>query len=74
MLCARSADSTSRPSRGQGQIEQHQVEGFSSGSIEGALAGSFDRHLVLLRLKPLAQRVGDLRFILDDQHFHCAEV
>ena len=55
---------------GQRQVEQDDVERLGVDPEERPLAGPLDDDLELLALEPLAQGVGDLHFVFDDENSH----
>src|SRR5262245_18072389 len=54
----------------QHEIEQQEVEGCLICQEEAFFSGGRDRDFVMLRLQARAQRIRDLRFILDNQNAH----
>jgi hypothetical protein len=64
----RSADCARRT--GKGEVEQKDAERLRVDAEERALARWFEDDLVPFTFEALAQRVGDLRFICDDEDPH----
>ena len=55
---------------GETEIEKHGIERFGVDPKERRFARAFHDHVVLFSLEPLAQSVGDLLLVLDDQDSH----
>jgi hypothetical protein len=54
----------------QHEIEQQKVEGGLICEEEAFFSGRRNRDFIMLRLEARAQRIRDLRFVLDDQNAH----
>ena len=52
---------------GQGQVEQHQIEGPFSDTRQAFLTGGCGIDLVAFHLEQRLQRLANLRFVVDDQ-------